>query len=381
MTIKNILVVTPNYPIEGDPGYAFVKNLTDEFAKKGCRITILAPRSYTGSFWHHKQRRPFVRYEYVDGHKVTIYQPYTLAFPFRFIRLFNYSMRKASMRFLKKNPIETDACYCHFYRSAYYILPYIKEHRIPLFVATGEGALQNWKKLLGSPSYLEMNKYLNGVVSVSSNNKVISEEIGIIKGKDCIVAPNSVNGDLFCLKDRKELRKKYGYDQKAFIVAFVGLFTDRKGSLRLSKAIKKIGNVESFFIGYSLGDNSFEPDCDGILFKGKLSHDVVPDYLNMADIFVLPTLNEGCCNAIVEALACGLPVVSSNRPFNFDVLNETNSIMVDPTNVDAISDAIRILKEDVVLRKKLSEGALRMAKQLSISRRADRILEFMENHC
>ena len=100
----------------------------------------------------------------------------------------------------------------------------------------------------------------------------------------------------------------------------------------------------------------------------------------MADIFVLPTLNEGCCNAVVEALACGLPVVSSDRPFNYDVLNESNSIMVDPMNVDEIADAIRKLKEDKELRHRLAEGALKMAEELTIDRRAQRILEFMESH-
>lgn len=378
--IETILVVSPNYPIQGDPGYAFVKNLVDEFARKGCVITILAPQSSLGILLHRKQRRPLVRYEDIGGSQVTIYQPYTFAPPSRFVRLFNYYMRKATMRFLKKNSIKADICYCHFYRSAYYILPYVKEHKTPLFVAAGEGALQNWKGLLSSPSYLEINKCLNGVISVSSNNKTISEDIGIIKGKDCLVAPNGVNGSLYHQKDRNELRKKYGFCQNDFIVAFVGLFTERKGSFRLSKAIEKVGNVKSFFIGYSVGDASFEPKCEGVLFKGKLPHDVIPDYLNMADVFVLPTLNEGCCNAIVEALACGLPVVSSDRPFNYDVLNETNSIMVDPTNVDAIADAINTLKNNAELRENLSLGALRMAEQLTIEHRANRILEFMENH-
>ena len=129
-----------------------------------------------------------------------------------------------------------------------------------------------------------------------------------------------------------------------------------------------------------MGDKKYEPDCNDILFKGKLPHDKVPDYLNMADVFVLPTLNEGCCNAIVEALACGLPVISSNMPFNYDVLNETNSILISPSNIDEIASAIKKLKNNNALRKNLSDGALITAKKLTISHRAMRILEFMEKN-
>lgn len=378
--INNILVITPNYPIDGDPGYAFVKNLVDEFARLGKTITVFSPQSSLGLFLHRKQKRPFVRYDNINGNIVTIYQPYIFAFPFRYIRLFNYSMRRFTTRFLIKNRIEADVCYCHFYRSAYYALPYVKENNIPLFVATGEGALQNWKGLLSRPSYMEINKYLNGAISVSSNNKAISEEIGIIKGKNCIVAPNGINEEQYYPKERNELRQLYGFRNDDFIVAFVGLFTDRKGSKRLSEALDKIDNVKSFFIGYSVGDKKYEPDCNDILFKGKLPHDKVPDYLNMADVFVLPTLNEGCCNAIVEALACGLPVISSNMPFNYDVLNETNSILISPSNIDEIASAIKKLKNNNALRKNLSDGALITAKKLTISHRAMRILEFMEKN-
>ena len=375
--IKKILVVSPNYPIQGNPGYVFVQTLCHEFARMGCTLTIFAPQSLTTLLTSYKNRRPYIRSEIINGNKISIYQPYTIAFPFRFTRLYYYSMRKAAMRFFKKTKVEVDVCYCHFYRSAYVVLPYVKKYKIPLFVATGEGALSYWKDLLRRSKYMEINKYLNGIISVSSNNKSLSEEIGISKGVDCIVAPNGINEELFHLKNREELRAKYGINQDIFIVAFVGLFTERKGHKRLATAIDKIGNVFSFFIGYSLNNGEDGPNCEGILFRGKLSHDVLPDYLNMADIFVLPSLNEGCSNAIIEALACGLPIVSSNLPFNYDVLNGDNSILIDPNNINEIAQAICTLKEDEELRRKLSEGALRTASQLTIERRAKRILDFM----
>lgn len=85
-------------------------------------------------------------------------------------------------------------------------------------------------------------------------------------------------------------------------------------------------------------------------------------YLNAADFFVLPTLAEGCCNAIIEALACGLPVISSNLPFNDDILDENNSIKINPMDIQALRESMTMLIEDELLRNRLSDGALRQAK-------------------
>ena len=145
---------------------------------------------------------------------------------------------------------------------------------------------------------------------------------------------------------------------------------------RVSKAIEGIpeNDVYSIFIG----EGPEEPNNPNILFKGKVTHNDVPLYLNAADVFVLPTLQEGCCNAVVEAMACGLPIISSNLPFNWDVLNMDNSIMVDPLNVEEIKQAIIKLRDDVQLRLAMSCAALEKAKELTIQERARKILSFMQ---
>jgi glycosyltransferase involved in cell wall biosynthesis len=92
------------------------------------------------------------------------------------------------------------------------------------------------------------------------------------------------------------------------------------------------------------------------LFKGGVTHQEVPELLSAVDIFVLPTLNEGSCNAIFEALACGLPVVSSDIPAIKEQLNEKNSILCDPKNIDEIKNSILTLfrNEERVLNMKKS---------------------------
>ena len=148
---------------------------------------------------------------------------------------------------------------------------------------------------------------------------------------------------------------------------------DRFALLR-AEAVKKVPGVKSVYIGK--GDQ--QPNGDGILFCGQLPHDEIPVYLNAADVFVLPTKQEGCCNAIVEAMACGLPIISTDRRFNDDILNEKNSIRVDCEDIDQIAEAIRKIKESTELRESMSEESLKIAADLTIDKRAEKIIDFME---
>jgi len=95
-------------------------------------------------------------------------------------------------------------------------------------------------------------------------------------------------------------------------------------------------------------------------------------------VFVLPTLAEGCSNAIVEAMACGLPIISSDLPFNKDILDNQNSILVDPMNINKIALTIKELKENPQKRKEMSDFSIIKVKELSLGNRAYKILCFIQ---
>ena len=124
------------------------------------------------------------------------------------------------------------------------------------------------------------------------------------------------------------------------------------------------------------GDKSFK--SQSIIYNGTVSHNDISMWLNSADIFVLPTREEGSCNAVIEALACGLPIVTSNGHYMDDIVDDEVAIRLDPTDVGAIRDAILVLKNDPERRKKMSEACLQKAKKFDINERAKRVTAWME---
>lgn len=368
-----ILVVAYNYPSKYcSADFVFVKMLVDEFARHGHECMVIAPHSVT----HHKCLHHGIEEYNIGANTVKVMRPnyfsisnLTIGKYYISNILHKWAVRRA-LRHLKFDP---DVVYCHFWKQGIEAYPFAKKHNLPLFVASGECEIFEDNRKGELKDFCD---YVKGVVCVSTKNKDESVSLKLCKPEDCIVVPNSIDNTFFKKIDKLECRKKLGLPPDKTIIAFVGWFVNRKGSIRVSDALAGIpeNDVYSLFIG----EGPEEPNCDNILFKGKVLHDEVPIYLNAADAFVLPTLQEGCCNAVVEAMACGLPVVSSNLPFNWDVLNADNSIMVDPKNVEEIRQAIIQIRNNAQKRESMSRAALEKAKELTIQERAKKILTFMQ---
>ena len=118
-------------------------------------------------------------------------------------------------------------------------------------------------------------------------------------------------------------------------------------------------------------------ESDNILYKGTLEHSLIPEMLSAGDFFVLPTLAEGSCNAIIESLACGLPIITSNSKFNDDIINNKVAIRVDPLNIGQIRNAIIKLMKERELRNGMSQEAVKWAKNFDIDIRARNIVEWI----
>ena len=368
----NICIISYMYPGKHNSNdFVFVKQLVDEFSKLGNDISVVCPYNVL----HYRKYSPVIEQYSSGGGKVVVYRPWYISFSNIKIGSFNPSewmYQKALKKALRKIP-KPDAVYGHFWRYAFGGFCYAKQNGLPLFVASGESEI----KFRNTKKTYDFCEYVTGVICVSTKNKDESIYLRLTTEDKCIVAPNAINTNLFHLLDRSECRNILTLPQDVFIVAFCGSFIHRKGVKILSEAINSIKGepVYSLFMGRP-GDEL--PSCKNILFQGPVPHDKLAVYLNAADVFVLPTLHEGCCNAIIEAMACGLPLISSDRPFNWDVLNESNSILVDPESIEDIASAITELRDNIKKRSIMSHEVLNTAKQLDINKRAEKIITFIK---
>lgn len=376
MSFKHICVISEGYPYKDDSWFSFVEQLVVAFAKNGVQCTVISPQSVSKTIMRGKTARPRKWIQHTAAGDVTVYQPLYLTFgsncpPFLY-KLAYDGYIDSIVNTVKKNNINVDAFYGHFWRSGLVAGRLSGLYNKPAFVACGESTITIFNKI-DKEKYKKDLDNICGIISVSSENLKECERLGLSSGKKQVVIPNGIDGELFRKIDKDKARQAIGANQSDFIVAFLGAFIERKGPNRVAEAISMNKGIKSIFIG----KGNLQPECEGIIYKGPLKHEVIPTYLNAADIFILPTLAEGCCNAIIEALACGLPVISSALPFNDDILSDDYSIRIDPNSVDEISEAITKLRSNSLLRESMSSKALLFASQLDINKRVDRILHFM----
>ena len=212
------------------------------------------------------------------------------------------------------------------------------------------------------------------MIAVSGQNKGYLVDAGIVPEEKIGVFPNGCRGNRFYRRNKKEARKKFGWTEEDFIVGFCGSFDDRKGVIRLQEAVDRLDNV--YFA--CAGKGKLKPTSNKCLLAEPIDNDQIPWFMSALDAFVFPTYHEGCCTAIVEAISCGCPIISSDREFNYEICDETNSILIEPDDINAISEAILKLKDNFELRKKLSDGSLKKAHELTLEKRVKNIIEFME---
>ncbi len=199
------------------------------------------------------------------------------------------------------------------------------------------------------------------IFSVSGSLKQHVVKMGVMAGKIRVIG-NGVDTRTFHPLRRIDSRKQLGLTEDCRVLVSVGGLVERKGYHRVIEVLPAIKQQFPSLVYLVVGGASPEGDWearlkqqasdlgleDTVHFLGVMSPDELKLPLSAADIFVLATRNEGWANVFLEAMACGLPVVTTDVGGNAEVVCRPElGIVVPFDSSQALQDAIvSALKKD-----------------------------------
>lgn len=150
---------------------------------------------------------------------------------------------------------------------------------------------------------------------------------------------------------RMALRKHFKLHDNVYSIFNAGRIEKQKGIQRLIECIPILKSKGVRFHIFIAGDGTYKNRLLDIVkfyeaetmvtFLGRIPHEKLPDYYNMADVFVLPSEREGVPMAILESLACGTPVVANSIGGIPNILkNGKNGILLENLSKETISSSI-----------------------------------------
>ncbi len=180
------------------------------------------------------------------------------------------------------------------------------------------------------------------------------------------------------------MRKKYKLPEK--YISFLGNTDPKKnvaGVLKALAILKKENrpgikllmlDIDREYLS-KLASEIGEPGLlDDISFSGYVPNKELPAIYSMAEMFLYPSLRESFGIPMLEAMACGVPVICSNTSSMPEVAGDA-AILVDPTNAAEIAASVKKLLSDEGLRSSLVKAGFKRVEKFTWKANAQKTLE------
>jgi glycosyltransferase involved in cell wall biosynthesis len=257
--------------------------------------------------------------------------------------------------------------------------------------------LRTWPLLLHRRLYyrlimaLERKIYPNPRVKLIAVSQMVSAQLQkYFQRTDVVVIPNAVDTVRFTpeLREarRSAARQAHGLEESDFVCLLIGNDWKKKGLDTLLSACARLSNLPLKLLVVGNDDPSaYQALLTQLHLEGRVrflpvSGDVLSFY-GAADLYVGPSLEDAFGLPIVEAMACGLPVIASVRAGASELVHdgETGLLLSDPRSVEELAALLQRVVDDRNLRDALGHAAARFVQQnCSWDRNASRTREFLE---
>jgi len=234
----------------------------------------------------------------------------------------------------------------------------------------------------------------HGLKCPGISEKIIKKELMEYDESECIIVPSKFVSDTFLSEgidknkivtiplgvDIKKFRKVKKTDD-VFRVVFVGNLSIQKGVHHLLEAVSglDLDNFELVLIGKIFDDiRPFLKKYAGFYrHVGHVQHSELYKQYSNSSVFVLPSIQDGFGMVVLEAMACGLPVIISNNT-GAPVMDRKDGFIVPTGNAESIRKKIEYLHESPKARDRMAKNAQKHAKLYTWDKYGERVVKQYE---
>lgn len=244
------------------------------------------------------------------------------------------------------------------------------------------------------------DEIFNGLTKILTVSDYIKSRVLTIRPSDKVqTIHNGIDLKNFTIKESAAMnRHENGFEESDFVMVYSGRINKDKGVSELIDAmllLKDVPDIKLMIIGGSFFGNTDHENKfilqlkekaktiqDRIVFTGFIPYENIPDYLQMADIAVIPSIwNDPFPTTELEAQAMGLPIITTRRGGIPEEVTETNAILLetDEQFIENLASSIRHLYEHPEKRKQMAAASLERSKLFDKETFAEKFFAALED--
>jgi len=350
------------------------------------------------------------------GHQVFVYAPYTPGYKdetpnvFRFhaIKVIRKPEMRLAMPFLPKYKMgsvldfKLDIAHAHTPFSMGLLAKVIAKHqKIPL-VYTHHTHYPEYAKVYLKEKIITpfLARFLStwyanladAIIAPSYKIERLLREYGVKKKKPIHILSTGIDLKMFkkSEKNRLNLRKKLKISPETKVLIFVGRMGKEKNAAFLLKVTSEVLKKEPNILLLMIGDGSYLISLQKlaenlkikkkVIFTKAIPHQEIPAYYQAADIFIFSSLTETQGIVMLEAIACGLPVVAlADSAFEEIIIGNKNGFLIKKPLPRVFAKKVLELIDNPVLCQKFSKASQEIVNNFSEENQTEKLLTIYKN--